>query len=87
MDIKQIDEFFGYKPFFSTDTQILVDDIVQKASKYLPTEQLTLIQETYEFARSAHTDILRLSDEPYIVHPLRATQFLMEIKPDIASIQ
>lgn len=87
MDIKQIDEFFGYKPFFSADTQVLVDDIVQKASKYLPAEQLPLIQATYEFARNAHTDVLRLSDEPYIVHPLRATQFLMEIKPDIASIQ
>lgn len=87
MDIKQIDEFFRYKPFFSTDTQILVDDIIQKANKYLPAEQIPFIQETYEFARDAHTEVLRLSGEPYIVHPLRATQFLMEIKPDIASIQ
>lgn len=87
MDIKQIDEFFGYKPFFETNTQVLVDDIIKKASKYLPAEELPLIQKTYEFARKAHTDVLRLSGEPYIVHPLRATQFLMEIKPDIASIQ
>ena len=87
MDIKQIDEFFGYKPFFETNTQVLVDDIIKKASTYLPAEELPLIQKTYEFARNAHTDVLRLSGEPYIVHPLRATQFLMEIKPDIASIQ
>lgn len=30
---------------------------------------------------------MRLSGEPYIVHPLQATLFLMDIKPDLATIQ
>lgn len=45
------------------------------------------IQETYEFAAKAHDDVRRLSGERYIVHPLRATLILMDIKPDLATIQ
>lgn len=87
MDIAQIDEFFNYKPFFGEDSQSIVDEITKKAGEYLPADQLPLIQKAYEFTRDAHAEVQRLSGEPYIVHPLRATLFLMEIKPDIASIQ
>jgi GTP pyrophosphokinase len=64
-----------------------VDGIIQQAKKYLPAEQIPLIQKSYEFARKAHGDQIRLSKEAYIVHPLKATEFLMEIRPDIATIQ
>jgi (p)ppGpp synthase/HD superfamily hydrolase len=31
--------------------------------------------------------VLRLSGDPYISHPVAATAILMQIKPDIATIQ
>jgi (p)ppGpp synthase/HD superfamily hydrolase len=30
---------------------------------------------------------MRLSGEPYIVHPVKSTEFLMHMKPDVATIQ
>jgi len=87
MDIKALDAFFNYEPFIGQDPQIIVDGIIKQAEKYLPAQQIPLIQEAYEFARKAHGDQLRLSKEAYIVHPLKATEFLMEIRPDIATIQ
>ncbi|MCF7834998.1 RelA/SpoT family protein [Candidatus Gracilibacteria bacterium] len=87
MDIKEIDSFFDYKPIYDEDPQFIVDDIIYVASKYLAIEKLELIQKAYDFAKSAHAGEKRLSGEPYLIHPLKATQFLMEIKPDISSIQ
>ncbi|USN56343.1 MAG: HD domain-containing protein [Candidatus Peribacteria bacterium] len=79
-------QFLDYRPH-TDDPQILVDDIIKQARRYLPTEQLPLIQHTYEYARQAHGDQVRLSGEIYITHPLKATVFLMDMKPDIATIQ
>ncbi|MDO4713522.1 MAG: HD domain-containing protein [bacterium] len=41
----------------------------------------------YHFTKNAHAGVKRLSGEPYIIHPLKATLFLMELKPDLESIQ
>jgi guanosine-3',5'-bis(diphosphate) 3'-pyrophosphohydrolase len=87
MNLKEIDKFFGYKPFFDKDPVILVEKIKDIAKEYLDDKSLEQINKAYIFANQAHGDIIRLSGEPYIIHPLKSTLFLMEIKPDIASIQ
>jgi GTP pyrophosphokinase len=88
MDIKELEQFINYKPIFSEQELVpLVEDIKQKASEYLPKDQIKQIDKAFQFAKKAHQGQKRLSGEPYIVHPVRATQFLMKIKPDIASIQ
>lgn len=79
--------FFNYEPVFSQDPQFLVDKIKQKAWKYLSKKDLDIIQKTYEFAREAHRGSTRLSWEPYIIHPVKATLFLMKINPELSSIQ
>ncbi len=86
MHIKQLQQFFDYQPY-TGDPQKLVDEIVQQARRYLPSDQLPLIQDAYIYAREAHGDQVRLSGEIYITHPLKATIFLMDMKPDIATIQ
>jgi len=45
------------------------------------------INKAYLYARNAHEWQFRLSWDPYIIHPVEATYFLLEIKPDIATIQ
>lgn len=87
MNLKEIDTFFAYQPFFDKDPAILVEKIKKIAARYLSPDQIKQIDEAYVFANNAHDNIIRLSGEPYIVHPLKATLFLMEIRPDIASIQ
>lgn len=87
MELPQIKEFFDYKPLFENHPQVLVDQIISIASTYLWSDILPKIQYAYEFALQSHEQVLRLSGEPYIVHPLRATIFLMELKPDLETIQ
>ncbi|MBF0913695.1 bifunctional (p)ppGpp synthetase/guanosine-3',5'-bis(diphosphate) 3'-pyrophosphohydrolase [Candidatus Gracilibacteria bacterium] len=45
------------------------------------------IFKAYEYARDAHEGQYRLSGEPYISHPVEATMILLELKPDIFTIQ
>ncbi len=87
MDISEIWNFFDYQLVFDEDPDFLIKDIVEKASEYLKPEYIEGIYQAYEFTKQAHEGVKRLSGEPYIVHPLRATQFLMQIKPDMESIQ
>ncbi len=87
MNLKEIEAFFDYHPASDADTIILLKKIQQSATVYLWSTAEYEIQKAYDFANQAHDNVLRLSWEPYIIHPLKATLFLMEIKPDIASIQ
>jgi len=86
MDIRSLEEYLNYIPHVWNPQQI-VDGLILKAKEYLGEEQTIKIQQAYEYARQAHWSQLRLSGEEYIVHPLKATEFLMEIKPDIQTIQ
>jgi len=86
MDIKSLEHFLNYVPHL-WDPQDIVDNIIQKAKPYLSEDKLPWIQKAYEYARQAHWWQVRLSGEEYIVHPLKATEFLMEIKPDLQTIQ
>jgi GTP pyrophosphokinase len=87
MELPEIKEFFDYQPIFDPQPQFLVNQIIEQASVYLKADQLPKIQFAYEFAHRSHEQVLRLSGEPYIVHPLRATLFLMDLKPDLETIQ
>ncbi len=87
MDIKEIDQFFDYQLTFDEEPTFLLDEIITQASNYLPKEQIKEIYHAYYFTKAAHAGVKRLSGEPYIIHPLKATLFLMELKPDLASIQ
>ncbi len=67
-----------------------VDDIISRVESYmwiddsLVKEQLS---QAYEFAKQAHKWVTRLSWEPYISHPVAATQILLSLNPDIPTIQ
>lgn len=87
MDIKELDSFFDYQLTFEEDPVEILEEIVSQAKKYLPIEQIPEIYHAYRFTKAAHSGVKRLSGEPYIVHPLKATLFLMELKPDLESIQ
>lgn len=91
MNIAKLEKYINYKPVFDKDPQFLVDEIIKEAKKYITQEEeIKEIQRAYEYARDAHNNSInntRQSWEPYIVHPVKATQFLMKINPEIASIQ
>jgi len=86
MYLQTLDKFFEYKPTFDENPQFLIDEIIKRASEYLGSEKIATIQKAYDFALEAHKWTKRLSWEPYIIHPIKATQFLMKINPWVPSI-
>lgn len=70
---------------------IKVDNIIQKVSKYMKNLNFeyieTEIKKAYEYAKDSHEWQYRLSWEPYIMHPVEATEILLDLNPDIFTIQ
>lgn len=54
MDVRELEKFFDYQPFLDQDPQIILDQILQKARKYLPEDQILRIQKAYEYAAEKH---------------------------------
>ncbi|MCX7990443.1 MAG: bifunctional (p)ppGpp synthetase/guanosine-3',5'-bis(diphosphate) 3'-pyrophosphohydrolase [Proteobacteria bacterium] len=59
-----------------------LDDIIEKAKSYLPTQSLELIKKAYNYSAKLHKDQVRLSGEPYINHPVETAYILAELKMD-----
>lgn len=61
---------------------------VQVYMKDIPPERIEeTIWHAYIYARDAHEWQLRKSGDPYIIHPVLATEVLLDLKPDLVSIQ
>lgn len=68
-----------------------VDKIIKQVAIYAPHLSydyiVNEIKKAYIFARDAHHGVMRLSGDPYINHPVEATQILLDLRPDIYTIQ
>lgn len=68
-----------------------VKDIAKKALLYMQDKSLEELEldifKAYNYARDAHEWQIRLSGDPYIIHPVEATFVLLDLKPDIPTIQ
>lgn len=68
-----------------------VDKLIKNVCLYLsglsPDYIENEIKKAYLFAREAHHWVMRLSWDPYINHPVEATQILLDLKPDLYTIQ
>ncbi len=87
MDIATLEKFLNYKPVYEKDPKFLLQEIKSLASEYLSDNDLKEIDKAYDFAKIAHEWQMRQSWEPYFVHPLKATLFLMKIRPWVKTIQ
>ena len=70
---------------------IQVEGIVSKVLKYMNNLNADFIRseifKAYEYAKDAHHPDLRMSWEPYIIHPVEAVEILLSLKPDLYTIQ
>lgn len=68
-----------------------VEGIIKKVSLYMRNLNFEYIKveitKAYLYSREAHEWQNRLSWEPYILHPVEATEILLDLKPDIYTIQ
>ncbi|MBN1828451.1 MAG: bifunctional (p)ppGpp synthetase/guanosine-3',5'-bis(diphosphate) 3'-pyrophosphohydrolase [Deltaproteobacteria bacterium] len=65
---------------------IRITDILEKAGQYLDETDIALIEKAYIFSASVHQGQVRLSGEPYLIHPLEVANMLVDMKLDAASI-
>jgi len=65
---------------------IRITDILNKAQKFLSEKDMELIEKAYIFSASVHKGQVRLSGEPYLVHPMELANILTEMKMDVATI-
>lgn len=67
------------------DTLALFDDI-QKMIEERPKEDQDLIKKAFLFAREKHKNQVRVSSEPYIIHPVEVAKILIGLKTDTHTI-
>jgi len=65
---------------------IRINDIVEEVLKYNPQADVEMLQKAYIFSAQAHKGQVRLSGEPYLIHPLEVAYTLTKMNLDIPSI-
>lgn len=55
-------------------------------SQHRDTEDIKKIEEAFEFARRLHEGQYRVSEEPYIIHPVEVAKILVDLKADSHTI-
>jgi guanosine-3',5'-bis(diphosphate) 3'-pyrophosphohydrolase len=65
---------------------IRFDDIAEKVQKYNAQADMDLLRRAYVFSAKEHKGQVRLSGEPYLIHPLRVAMILAEMKLDTTSV-
>lgn len=65
---------------------LTIEEIMEKAEKYLSSDGIAFLWEAYSFAKEAHKDQFRKSGEPYIIHPVQVAGILVDLEMDAETI-
>jgi GTP diphosphokinase / guanosine-3',5'-bis(diphosphate) 3'-diphosphatase len=67
--------------------QPCLEDLHEAVRRYYPDADLDRLTRAYEFAEQVHTDDLRKTGEPYIIHPLWVALILANVNSDLACLE
>ncbi|HXF04182.1 MAG TPA: bifunctional (p)ppGpp synthetase/guanosine-3',5'-bis(diphosphate) 3'-pyrophosphohydrolase [Blastocatellia bacterium] len=65
---------------------IRFEDILEKVERYHPEADLELLRRAYIFSAREHRGQVRMSGEPYLVHPLEVAGLLADMKLDVVTV-
>ena len=65
---------------------IRLNDILDKVASYNTTADLDLIRKAYVYCAKVHQGQIRLSGEPYLVHPMEVAAILADLKLDVPTV-
>ena len=68
------------------DPDQLYQALVARVRKYHPSADISMIEKAYRIAKDAHSDQVRKSGEPYIIHPLWVGIILADLEMDKETI-
>ena len=54
----------------SEEREITINDVIENQIKSRPDADIALIKKAYDFANLNHGNQIRMSGEPYMVHPV-----------------
>ena len=63
-----------------------INDLVDKVQSYYPAADGELIRKAYDFTAKVHLGQMRLSGEPYLIHPMAVADIIAELKLDVPSV-
>lgn len=63
-----------------------IKQLITQVSSYIKPDEVAIIQRAYQYALEAHERQLRLSGEPYIIHPVAVAQILADLKLDATTL-
>ena len=66
--------------------QNLFNSLMEQVKKYQMPADIKLLEKAYVFAQKAHDGQVRISGEPYIIHPLAVAQILARLELDAPSL-
>jgi len=69
-----------------TTGQELFDRLLLNMKRYHPSDDFSVVEKAYQLAEAAHGEQLRVSGEPYIIHPLSVAVILSELELDRETI-
>ena len=69
-----------------TAIETAIDQVIEKANKYLPQKDVEFLNRAYEFARKAHEGQIRKSGQPYIIHPIAVAGILIDLQMDAVTV-
>jgi GTP pyrophosphokinase len=61
-------------------------DLLRKIKQNRPQEDVELLRKAYQFSAQHHIRQVRLSGDPYLVHPLEVAHILADLKMDLPTI-
>ncbi|OPY67843.1 MAG: GTP pyrophosphokinase [Syntrophorhabdaceae bacterium PtaU1.Bin034] len=62
------------------------NDIVEEILKYNPQADIDMLERAYVLSAKAHKGTVRLSGEPYLIHPLEVAYILTKMNLDVQSV-
>lgn len=62
------------------------NDIFERLLLYYPNADTDILKKAYVFSAKVHLGQVRLSGEPYLIHPLEVAGILTQLKLDVASV-
>ena len=62
------------------------NDIVEETLRYNPHADVDMLERAYVLSAKAHKGMVRLSGEPYLIHPLEVAYILTKMNLDVQSV-
>ena len=67
--------------------ELLYRDLEAKIREYRPKDDLAPLEKAFRFARQCHEGQMRVSGEPYMVHPVKVAHILADMRMDLVGMQ